>query len=232
MLKKMNHKKMGKSNYLSMSSLFHFSFDEYYNPSNINFGKIRVINDDLIGPEAGFDLHPHRDMEIITYVIEGELTHGDNNGNISKIKRGEVQYISAGTGIFHSEKNLSSSNLRLLQIWVYPDMKGYKPSYGQSHYPFDLRKNKWLEIVSSKQGNSDVKINQDISFNVTELDESLKLEFKVNNGRQAYLIQIEGTSKINGIKLEEQDALEIIEENVTVKAISRSHILIIEMKKV
>ena len=118
MLRKLETSKMGKSDLGWLRSKFHFSFAEYYNPSNMGFGVLRVINDDLIDPHTGFDTHPHKDMEIISYVIEGELTHGDSMGNKSTLKRGQVQYMSAGTGVYHSEHNLAKGISRFLQIWI------------------------------------------------------------------------------------------------------------------
>src|SRR5690554_6732108 len=105
MLRKIDNTKMGRSNLGWLQSIFHFSFAEYYNPNNINFGVLRVINDDIIAPNTGFDMHPHRDMEIISYVIDGELTHEDSMGNKGALTRGQVQYMSAGTGVYHSEHN-------------------------------------------------------------------------------------------------------------------------------
>jgi len=222
---------MGKSNLGWLRSIFHFSFAEYFNPLNINFGALRVINDDLIEPNEGFDTHPHQDMEIITYVIDGELTHQDSMGNKRTLSRGQVQYMSAGTGVFHSEHNYGDKLLRLLQIWVFPDKKGYSPNYGDYIFEWDLRKNKWLHLVSGQQGNAPIKINQDVNFYVVELDKGNEITFEVNKNRQAYLVQIEGESQINDVTMKERDGLEIIEEDVTIKAVDCSHILVIEMKK-
>ena len=113
MLRKIDHTKMGRSNLGWLQSIFHFSFAEYYNPANINFGALRVINDDLIAPQTGFGTHPHRDMEIISYVVDGELTHADSMGNQNSITRGQVQYMSAGTGVLHSEYNYGENTLSL-----------------------------------------------------------------------------------------------------------------------
>ena len=122
MIRKIDNKNMGKSNLGWLQSSFHFSFAEYYNPLNINFGSLRVINDDLIQPQSGFPTHPHRDMEIVTYLVSGKLTHKDSMGNERTLERGEVQYMSAGTGVYHSEFNMEENeDLRLFQIWVFPD---------------------------------------------------------------------------------------------------------------
>ncbi|WP_195429999.1 pirin family protein [Clostridium sp. D46t1_190503_E9] len=231
MLRKLDHRNMGKSNLGWLKSIFHFSFAEYFNIDNMNFGVLRVINDDLIEGNTGFDLHPHKDMEIVSYVVEGELTHGDTMGNKNTISRGHVQYMSAGTGVYHSEYNLGDSTARLLQIWVIPDKKGYKPAYGDYRFNWDDRKNKWLNIVSSKDGDSAIKINQDANFYVVELDKGKEIDFQVESNRQAYLVQIEGNSTINNLELNERDALEIIEEDILIKADKKSHILVIEMKK-
>jgi len=112
MLRKVEMKNMGKSDLGWLKSVFHFSFAEYYNPSNVNFGVLRVINDDIVKQGEGFDIHPHRDMEIISYVVQGELTHGDSMGNNRTLTRGQVQYMSAGTGVLHSEHNFGDEGLR------------------------------------------------------------------------------------------------------------------------
>ena len=231
MLRKLDHRNMGKSNLGWLKSIFHFSFAEYFNIDNMNFGVLRVINDDLIEGNTGFDLHPHKDMEIVSYVVDGELTHGDTMGNRNSISRGHVQYMSAGTGVYHSEHNLGDSTARLLQIWIIPDKKGYKPAYGDYRFNWEDRKNKWLNIVSSKDGDAAIKINQDANFYVVELDEGKEIDFQVGSNRQAYLVQIEGNSTINNLELNERDALEIIEEDILIKADKKSHILVIEMKK-
>lgn len=232
MLRKIDNKNMGKSDLGWLKTSYHFSFADYFNIDNMNFGMLRVINDDLIQGNTGFDVHPHKDMEIVTYVINGELTHGDSMGNKNTIYRGEVQYMSAGTGVYHSEYNMGNETARLLQIWILPDKKGYKPAYGDYRFKEDERKNKWLNIVSSQDKNAKVKINQDANIYVIELDEGKEETFNVDKGRQAYLVQIEGEANINEITLNERDALEIIEENINIKANKKSHIMIIELKKV
>ena len=231
MLRKIDHNKMGRSNLGWLQSLFHFSFAEYYNPDNINFGVLRVINDDIIGPGTGFGTHPHRDMEIISYVVDGELTHADSMGNQRTVKRGHIQYMSAGTGVLHSEHNRSTNPLRMLQIWIFPDKSGYTPDYGDFLFDWDERKNKWLHMVSSKEGTAPVKVNQDVNFYSLELEKDEEISFPVKEGRQAYLVQIEGISTISGTSLEARDSLEIIEEDIQIKSVETSHFLVIEMQK-
>jgi redox-sensitive bicupin YhaK (pirin superfamily) len=231
MLRKIESKNMGSSNLGWLKSKFHFSFAEYYNQDNMGFGVLRVINDDLVNAHTGFDTHPHRDMEIISYVIEGELTHGDSMGNKSTLKRGDVQYMSAGTGIYHSEHNVGEKIARFLQIWVLPDKKGHVPNYGEHRFDWNERKNKWLHMVSSNQGEAAIKVNQDVNISVLELEENNEMSYSVKAGRQAYLVQIEGSSSINGITLKERDAMEIVEENIEIKAELLSHFIIVEMRK-
>ncbi|KZL90383.1 pirin family protein [Clostridium magnum] len=231
MLKKIESRNMGSSNLGWLRSKFHFSFAEYYNPDNMNFGVLRVINDDLVEAGTGFDTHPHRNMEIISYVVNGELTHGDSMGNKNTITRGHVQYMSAGTGVYHSEHNLGKEELRFLQIWILPDKKNYKPNYGDYKFNWNDRQNTWLHMVSSKDGNAPIKINQDMNIYSLELEKGKEISFPVKEGRQAYLVQIEGSSIINHILLADRDGMEIIEEDISIRSEQTSHILILEMKK-
>lgn len=231
MLRKIDSNNMGSSDLGWLRSKFHFSFAEYYNPNNMNFGALRVINDDLVQSNTGFDVHPHRNMEIISYVVNGELTHGDSMGNKNTISRGHVQYMSAGTGVYHSEHNLGKDTLRFLQIWILPDKQDYSPNYGDYKFNLNDRLNKWLHITSGKNGSAPIKINQDVNIYALELEEGRDIDFKVNKGRQAYLVQIEGNSSINKIELNERDGMEIVEEDILIKAKNTSHILILEMNK-
>lgn len=222
---------MGKSNYGWLHGNFHFSFAEYFNTLNINFGVLRVLNHETIEAESGFDTHPHKDMEIITYIEKGELTHGDSMGNSSVLTRGQMQYMSAGTGVNHSEFNKSNEKLKLLQIWIIPDKSGYEPNYGEFKFNWEERINNLMHMVSSYEGDVPIKIHQDINMYTTYLEKGKELSFDVNKGRQLYLVQIEGESTINEINLKEEDALEVIEENIKIKADKDSHFILIEMKK-
>lgn len=231
MINRIDQNTMGKSDLGWLKSKFHFSFANYYNPDNMQFGNLRVINDDLVKAQTGFATHPHRDMEIISYVIDGELTHGDNMGNKRTLGRGDVQYLSAGTGITHSEYNWGDETLRFLQMWILPDRMAHKPNYGDHRFDASERKKQWLNIVSSQDGDAPIKINQDANIHVIELDEGQTIDFAVGQGRQAYLVQIEGTSDVNGVSLNTRDGLEIVEEDITVVAKEASHQLIIELAK-
>ena len=145
----------------------HFSFADYFDPKKMNYGPLRVFNDDIVQPTTGFDLHPHRDMEIITYVIHGQLEHKDNQGNHGIIKKGEIQTMTAGSGIMHSEHNPSQTeHLRLLQIWIFSDKKNLKPSWNQRKFTNAERLNRLLPIVTSISSDIEdiLKVNQDVNI--------------------------------------------------------------------
>lgn len=234
MLKKLPKENMGTSNLGWLESRFHFSFAEYRNPKNMNFGVLRVLNDDIVHANSGFDTHPHSNMEIISYVVNGEITHKDSMGNSETLKRGEVQYLSAGDGIYHSEHNVhKSDDLRLLQIWIIPPKSGLPRLYGSKRFEEIDRKNKLLNIVSSQNGKAVIKIYQDINIYVSELEIDKSLEFEIKENRQVYFVQIEGSSNINEITLNAGDAMEIVDiEKIEIKALENSHFLFIEMTKI
>eukprot|EP01125_Pyxidicula_operculata_P011173 TRINITY_DN3649_c0_g1_i2.p1 TRINITY_DN3649_c0_g1~~TRINITY_DN3649_c0_g1_i2.p1 ORF type:complete len:231 (-),score=35.89 TRINITY_DN3649_c0_g1_i2:63-686(-) len=159
-----------------LKSRFHFSFAEYSNDANSNFGVLRVMNDDLVQPSRGFGTHPHRNMEIVTYIVEGELTHKDSMGTDETLSRGSVQFMTAGTGVSHSEHNLNPKDpLRFIQMWIQPRKSGIEPNYGSLNVKAEdkhKRHNKWYHIVTDVLNQADVpiKINQDANIYVTELD--------------------------------------------------------------
>ena len=232
MVRYIDSKKMGRSFIGWLDSHFHFSFAEYYNPDNIRFGALRVVNDDMVQPGTGFDTHPHRDMEILSYVVDGELTHADSMGNKHTLTRGQVQYMSAGTGVLHSEHNLGNDTLRFLQIWILPDAQGHKPAYGDVPFKIEDRENTWLPIatgVNNKESAAPIRVHQDINVYATILTNRTAIDFPVAEGRQAYLVMIEGAADINGHKVTMRDALEITGETAVIKPEGTAHILVIEM---
>jgi len=221
----------GRSELGWLSSWFHFSFAEYRNPKRTQFGALRVINDDLVKAGKGFDTHPHRDMEIISYVVEGELTHGDSMGNRRVLNRGQIQYMSAGRGVTHSEYNYGTKTARFLQIWIFPDNQGYDPRYGDYAFAWADRDNQWLHLVSSETGNAPVKIHQDANLYALSLAPGKDIQFDIQPQRQAYLVLIEGAAIINGHLLTMRDGLETLEEPLHVEAQEPSHLLLIELAK-
>ncbi|WP_423362988.1 pirin family protein [Mycoplasma sp. P36-A1] len=232
MIKKIEYNNLGRNTQPSwLNSHFHFSFAEYYNPQNINFGALRVVNDDLVQPGRGFTPHPHQNMEIVSYVIEGELSHADSMGNKHTLVRGNVQYMSAGTGVVHSEMNDSDKILRFFQIWILPDADSHTPNYGDYRFTYEDRHNKLLQMVSSKSGDAPIKINQDMNIYNSELDKDNTLSFNIGKDRQAYIVNAEGSIKVNDVVLNHGDAAEIVEENIEIKAEENSLFVILEMAK-
>lgn len=233
MLRKIPKEQLFFSNKGWLQSRFHFSFAEYINRENVNFGVLRVINDDLIKAQSGFDTHPHRDMEIVTYVIDGELTHKDSMGNEEVLKRGEVQYMSAGSGIFHSEYNKHpSKNLTLLQIWILPPEKNLPILYGSYKYTQQQRKDTLLQIVSGEKGDAKIRLHQDVNFYVSELSKGKKLSYELGFDRQLYFVVIEGDLELNKIPLSAHDGCECRDEkSLEIEAKSDTHFLFIEMPK-
>ena len=234
MIRYIDSNKMGRSQQGWLDSRFHFSFAEYYNPDNIRFGILRVVNDDLVRPNTGFDTHPHQDMEIISYVVDGELTHADSMGNQRTLTRGQVQYMSAGTGVMHSEHNWGQDTLRFLQIWIYPDQKGYEPQYGDVPFAFGEREGKWLPIAQGmdrQDTGAPIHLHADANLYATYVQAGESESFTVEKGRQAYLVLIEGEADVEGTTLHMRDALEITEQEITIQAKENAHILLIEMAK-
>ena len=229
MLKKIPIDGLFNDNHGWLNTFHHFSFNRYYNPERMGFGKVRVINNDYIAPKTGFETHPHKNMEIITYVIDGKLTHKDSMGNVGTIGRGEVQYMSAGTGVYHSEHNLHDETLHLYQIWVLPEENGLKPNYGESHFKWEERVDKLFHMVSSTKGNAPIKIYSDVNIYSTYTDK--EFEFQVKKGRQLYLVVMEGAVKVSDITLNEAESLESVEESIYIKPKTKSHLILFEMEK-
>lgn len=234
MLRTIKSDTLGRGMHGWLDSHFHFSFAEYYNPERVNFGVLRVLNDDIVQPGTGFGTHPHEDMEIISYVLEGELGHADSMGNRRTLTRGEVQYMSAGTGITHSEYNQGTKPLRFFQMWIVPDERGHTPNYGEQRFAWENRVNKWMTIaVGTKMESAEtpVRIHQDAHVFATYLNKGKSLLLEVKTGRQAYLVVAEGKAQIQDIDLYQRDAMEIVEEDIIIKATEDVHIVVIEMAK-
>ncbi|MDO5795048.1 MAG: pirin family protein [Turicibacter sp.] len=231
MLRKLDHRYLGGAVYNWLETNYYFSMADYFNEANVNFGVLQILNDATIAPYTGFDSIAHTDLEVLTYVIEGELTHKDSMGNVGVLQRGQMKYMSAGTGITHSETNNSDVPLRILQIWITPDKKGHQPTYGQYHFDWETRHNQWLHMVSDINEDAPITINQDVNIYTILLDEGNNADINVASGRQAYLMQLEGFSLANEIALKEKDALEIIEDNIHIEATHTSHFIVIDMPK-
>ena len=196
-----------------LNSRHTFSFAGYLNPDRMGFGTLRVINDDIVQPGMGFGRHPHENMEIISIPVTGQLRHQDSMGNIQNIKAGEVQIMSAGTGITHSEYNGSDAEIvNFLQIWVLPKHQDIEPRYGQQLFSYDDRKNRFKEVVSpNKAGNSEaIWINQDAWFYRGDFDAGYSGSYSIKRpGNGAYFFVIDGALTIAGEQLERRDGIGI-----------------------
>lgn len=191
-----------------LKSYHTFSFSEYYDPKYMHFGHLRVINEDYIAPDSGFPSHDHHDMEIMTYMISGELQHRDSMGNTSVIKPGEIQFMRAGTQVTHSEFNPSSTTAtHLLQIWIIPDTKGLTPAYHQRLYTKDDKHNKLCLIASKIGQNNSFKIAQNVNIYASILDEHNEIKFPIKSKDGIWLQLISGSLNINGNIISSGDGL-------------------------
>ena len=194
-----------------LESNLSFSFGEYYDPSNIRFGPLRVFNDDTVQAGRGFGIHPHREAEIVSIVLKGQLKHEDNLGNSGIIGYGNIQRISAGTGVLHSEFNASNDEeVRFLQLWFTPNEKKLTPSYEDISYDIEQLKNNLLPVISHTSSEGVAGIHQDLTLYLSKLDGKKSLNFQQEAGRRIYVFTIEGEISINGdTVLKSQDAARI-----------------------
>jgi redox-sensitive bicupin YhaK (pirin superfamily) len=197
-----------------LKSRFHFSFAEYNNPRNSQYGILRVMNDDLVQPFRGFGTHPHRNMEIITYIVHGSLTHKDSMGNGEALGRGSIQFMTAGTGVTHSEFNDGDKPLRFIQTWIMPRRAGLAPNYGSynASKDCDSKKNILQHLASDTEAtgvDTPVKIAQDMNCYAAELERGKSTNVTLDKERQAYLLCVEGELEVNGQKMEKYDGMEI-----------------------
>ena len=224
----------GNADHGWLKANFSFSFGNYYNPERVQFGMLRVLNDDTIAGGTGFGTHPHANMEIITIPLEGGLKHRDSMGNEGVIRFGEVQVMSAGTGIQHSEMNASQNDLaKTLQLWVFPDKEDVTPRYDQKSFDIENQINKFVTIVSPKEKNDGnaLWVYQQTFFNLGIFEKDTSITYKVNipeNG--VYLFLIEGEIEVDNQILKTRDAIGIIDfEQFEIKINSKSKILLIEV---
>jgi quercetin 2,3-dioxygenase len=203
----------GQADFGWLHTRYTFSFADYYDPEHVQFRSLRVINEDHVDPGHGFGTHPHRDMEIITYVLEGALAHKDSMGTGSTIRPGEVQRMSAGTGVMHSEFNHSpSEEVHLLQIWLLPERKGIKPSYEQKEFPRESKLNR-LRLVASPAGDDgSVTIHQDARLYASVLEEGKSVLHELGKGRSAWLQVARGEVSLNGTTLKAGDGAAVEHE--------------------
>ena len=208
-------KERGHANHGWLDTYHSFSFSDYYDPKFVGFRSLRVINEDWVKPGFGFPTHPHRDMEIITYVLEGSLEHKDSMGTGSVIRPGEIQKMSAGTGVRHSEFNHSKDEpVHLYQIWILPEKEGLKPMYEQKAIPAEEKKGKLRLIASPKPGESAVQLSQDAELYTVQLDPGKKVDHRLSEGRYAWVQVTRGAVKVGGNELKAGDGAALSQEKL------------------
>ena len=224
----------GGANHGWLNAKHSFSFANYYDPERIHFGALRVLNDDIIAPAEGFGKHPHDNMEIITIPLKGELKHGDSMGNSSVIAAGEIQVMSAGRGVFHSEVNNSRErDVQLLQIWIYPYEKGVEPRYDQKKTGTDETKNRLINIIRPKgEGDEEVIwIHQNAWFFLGDFDSDIEESYKTKNvDNGIYLFVIEGKVDVDNHLLSKRDAITVVNaDEIQLKIFKGSKVLLMEV---
>ena len=208
----------------------HFSFANYHDPARMHWGNLRVWNDDEIAPKSGFPPHPHRDMEIITYVREGAITHEDSLGNKGRTEAGDVQVMSAGTGITHSEYNMEDVTTRIFQIWIMPTRQGEKPSWGARPFPKDSRAGQFVVLASGFDGDGDaLPIRTDARVVGATLKAGETASYPIGSDRQGYLVPASGAIEVNGVRVQARDGAAVKNvDTLEVTALEDSEIVLVD----
>ena len=222
---------LGGANHGWLNARHHFSFANYYDPSRMGWGRLRVWNDDEIAAKSGFPPHPHSDMEIITYVRTGAITHEDSMGNRGRTAAGDVQVMSAGTGVRHSEFNLEDETTTLFQIWIETDRPGAKPAWGQREFPKSDRSGRFTVMASGDPADEALAINADAKVLGATLRAGESLTYNLASGRRAYLVPAVGEVEVNGETLNARDAAAIVDEaTVTIIAKADAELVMVDSR--
>ena len=222
---------LGGAHHGWLNARHHFSFAEYHDPARMNWGRLRVWNDDEIAPQSGFPPHPHRDMEIITYVRQGAITHQDNLGNQGRTEAGDVQVMSAGTGIAHSEYNLEDETTRIFQIWIQPTQAGLPPSWGAKPFPNGDRAGAFVTLASGYEEDADaLRIRTDARLVAATVKAGQSAEYVLQPGRKAYLVGATGAFRVNGVAAQARDGVAIADEAlIRIEAQEDSEIVLVDV---
>lgn len=223
---------LGGANHGWLDAKHHFSFADYHDPKRMQWGNLRVWNDDTIAPKTGFPPHPHRDMEIITYVREGAITHEDNLGNKGRTEAGDVQVMSAGTGIRHSEYNLEDVTTRIFQIWILPTRSGEQPSWGSRPFPKGDRSGHFVTLASGFDNDADaLPIRTDARVIGASLKAGETAEYPLGKDRKAYLVPATGTVQVDDVRIGARDGAAISDvEVLRITAIEDSEIVLVDAR--
>jgi hypothetical protein len=223
---------LGHADHGWLNARHHFSFADYYDPGRMAWGAIRVWNDDEVAARSGFPPHPHSDMEIITYVREGAITHQDSMGNQGRTEAGDVQVMSAGTGVRHAEYNLEDERTTLFQIWVMTDQRGAQPSWGEKKFPKADRAGSFVTLASGFAEDSEaLKINAAARVLGATLKAGEAAELQLDPARHVYLVAVGGAIEVNGVRAEPRDGVAITgEERVEIKALDEAEIVLVDAR--
>ncbi|WP_374596834.1 pirin family protein [Brevundimonas sp.] len=220
---------LGGANHGWLDAKHHFSFANYYDPNRMSWGRLRVWNDDTIAAKSGFPPHPHSDMEIITYVRTGAITHEDSMGNRGRTGAGDVQVMSAGTGVRHSEFNLENEPTTLFQIWIEADKRGAQPSWGAKVFPKSDRSGQFSVLASGDTTDDALTINADAKVLGATLNAGESLTYNLAEGRRAYLVPAVGEVEVNGVKLNARDGAAIADEpTITITAKADAELVMVD----
>lgn len=221
---------LGGANHGWLNARHHFSFANYYDPARVHWGDLRVWNDDIIQPGTGFPTHPHSDMEIVTYVRKGAISHKDSQGNAGRTGAGDVQVMSAGTGIMHSEYNLEDEPTELFQIWIIPKERGGQPSWGMRPFPKADRAGRFVTLASGFAEDADaLKIRTDARVVAATLKAGETAEYRLGKDRKGYLVPATGTIEIDGVRVNARDGAAISDlDTIAVTAIEDSEIVLVD----
>ncbi|WP_292229595.1 pirin family protein [Brevundimonas sp.] len=230
MIERRPFESLGGANHGWLNAKHHFSFSNYYDPKRMSWGNLRVWNDDEIAPGSGFPPHPHADMEIITYVRDGAISHEDSLGNKGRTVAGDVQVMSAGTGIRHAEYNAETELTRLFQIWIEPTRRGEKPSWGTKPFPKGDRSGQFVVLASGFEDDADaLPIRTEARVAAATLKAGDTVDYPVGATRRAYLVASLGEIEVNGVKLSPRDGAAIAEEDViTIKALTDAEVVLVD----
>ncbi|MFG6282174.1 pirin family protein [Sphingomonas sp. S6] len=222
---------LGGANHGWLDAKHHFSFANYYDPKRESWGNLRVWNDDTIAPQSGFPPHPHRDMEIITYVREGAITHQDNLGNLGRTEAGDVQVMSAGTGIAHAEYNREDVTTKIFQIWIQPTSRGEKPSWGARPFPKGERAGQFVVLASGYEDDGDaLRIRTDGRVVAATLKAGESAEYSLGKDRRGYLVPATGAVEIDGVRVNARDGAAIADQDVLrVTALEDSELVLVDV---
>ena len=222
----------GNANHGWLNANHSFSFAQYYNPERMNFGALRVLNDDTIAPGRGFGTHPHDNMEIITIPLEGDLEHKDSMGNVGAINEGEIQVMSAGTGVYHSEYNKNPDKpINLLQLWVMPKVQNVSPRYDQKSIRELKKNNAFYQVLSPNPGDDGMWIHQDAWFHLGDFDQATQTDYQIKKqGNGVYVFVIEGNITVGDQELQSRDALGVWEtEQISFQTHANTKVLLVEV---